>query len=108
MRKARKMGSYIQYLAESEGITEEAMSAILGCKVEEVRELYRGLLYPDYARLCILAERFKVSVSEIIEGNEEIYREQRNKEMGTFENEENRERVLDIIEAYYDIAKSIC
>lgn len=107
MRKARIMGNYIQYLAEREGVAITDLANTLDCTPLKVYELYKGLIYPTFSQLLRLAGIFGVSVQELIDGDLNEYNQTVVHCVSDFENNENKERILDIIEIYFDISSSI-
>lgn len=107
MRNARVMGNYIQYLAENQSISKKAMAEILECSEDNVLELYKGFVYPSFTQITKLADVLSVSVESIVNGDDSVYKNTVVHCMNDFSNEENREKILDIIENYFDIRKSV-
>lgn len=107
MRKARVMGNYVQYLAEQKNITTTDLANVLNCTPSKVSELYKGLVYPTFLQISCLANKLGVSVQELINGNSDVYDQTVVHCMNDFENKENREQILDIIEDYIDILNSV-
>ena len=107
MRKARILGNYVQYLAAKQGITEKDLAETLNCTEFRVLEFYKGLAYPSFSQISNLANKFNVSIEELLNGNMDMYNKTVVHCMNDFDSEENREQILDIIENYIDILNSV-
>lgn len=107
MQKARRMGAHIKYLAEQKGVSNKELASVLGCTETNVLEFYQGWVYPSYGQMLALSKKLNVSINEIVNPNEALYNSLMEEELGEFSDVNNREKILDIIENYYDLAKAI-
>ena len=100
MRDLRLLGSTIRKLSTDNRISEEKMQEVLGCSYDQVSAIYDGRVFPSFGDLQQLASLFGTTVEEMIHGDEAYYEANVVHCMGTFEDTNNREEILDIIEDY--------
>lgn len=93
MKYMRMLGNYIENLSKKNNRKPSELAQLLGCSEDKIYLLYRGLAYPSISQLNKIAEFFSVSLEDILNGNEELYKK-------TFTHGEHSEEILDIIEDY--------
>ena len=104
MKQARMIGRYVEYLVKRKGFSNAEFAEYLGCDENQLEKFYKGRLFASYSQLSKIAKICAVSVCDILEGNEEEYN---NSFSDEFDNPENREIILDIIDSYADIIEAI-
>jgi len=107
VQKARMLGSRIRQLAEQNEIPVSELSTLLGCSEGQVKSLFAGRSFASFQQITALANRFNVSISDILAGDVEQYNQTVAHCMNQFENTENREYILDIIDDYMDVLDAI-
>lgn len=100
MKDLRMLGSMINKLSLDNGLPIDELERVFRCSSEQVQALFEGRLFPSFEELQEFAQRVGTSVAMLLEGDEEYYNKTIVHCMGSFENNENREEVLDIIENY--------
>lgn len=103
MREARIIGNYVQELATKKCITKEELAKKLNCTEYDILKFFKGLSFPSFAQLCSLSDILNVSVEKLMDGDVEVYNSTVVHCMNDFENVENRELILDILENYIDV-----
>ena len=107
MKEARMLGNKIQHLAQNKGLSVSDLSSMLGCDEHQVLSLYKGRAYASYAKIKILAYELGSTVEELLKGDPDVYKATVVHCMHEFENEDNREKILDIIDGYIDIIDAL-
>lgn len=107
MQRARMLGNYIQELAEKKDVSISDLSALLDCEEHQVKSLLKGRSFATFQQLSALAERFGVSVTDLLDGDEVYYNRTVVHCMNHFQNPQNRETILDIIDDYMDILDAV-
>lgn len=107
MQKARVLGNYIQKLAEENRMSVADLSGLLGCGELQTMLLLRGRSFATFEQISKLADRFKVSVQELLDGDTAYYDRTVAHCMNQFQKTENREQILDIIDEYLDIVDAV-
>jgi len=107
LQKARMIGNYVDHLAQRKGISYEELGTEIGCNTQQVRSFLKGRSFVSFSQLVSLAKRLGVSVADILEGDRAVYSATVVHCMNDFEDESNREMVLDIIDDYLDILDSL-
>lgn len=107
MKEARMLGNNIQNLAEKKGLSVSYLSSILDCDEHQVLELFKGRAYASFAKIKILAKELDTTVEELLKGDQKVYNSTVVHCMHEFEDEENREFILDIIDGYIDIMDAL-
>ena len=67
----------------------------------------KGRAYISFEQLSLLATKLKVEVSSLLSGDEDGYNKAVVHCMNNFDNPNNRETILDIIDEYMDILDSV-
>lgn len=107
MKGMRMLGNMIQKLAQEQGKTLEDMSRLLECRTEQVRGVYKGLLFLSFSQLEKVAEYLGVTVNVLLEGDIDHYEKTVVHCVGEFTNPENREKILDIIDDYISLKNAV-
>ncbi|MFI3170247.1 MAG: helix-turn-helix transcriptional regulator [Faecalibacterium sp.] len=107
MRNARIMGNFIEKKANELSLSHADLSGLLGCSTAQVQALFKGQVLTSYNQLTVLAEKFQVSVETLIKGDPAHYESTVVHCMNTFDNPENREKILDIIDQYLDVYNAV-
>ena len=104
MKKARMIGNYIEHRIKNGGLDPSIVAEHIGITEEQLNQFCRGRLLLSFNQLVKLAELFNIAVGQILCGDLEEYD---NSFSDQFDNPENREIILDIIDNYLDIIESI-
>ena len=107
MKKARMLGNYAEYLADQHGLDVSHLSALLSCTENQIQAFYKGRSFPSFSQLSKLSKALDTTPSVLLAGNEKIYNETGVHCMNSFDNPENREKILDIIDDYMDIYNAV-
>lgn len=107
MKEIRKLGNYAENLAREKNISEYDLAMRLGCTPEQIHAFYKGRYYLSFDQLAKLADLMCVSMQELLIGNEDQYNKTVVHYDGIFKKEENRERIMDLIHSYLDIANAV-
>lgn len=107
MKGARVLGNYVQKLAKEQKVTILELSALMGCSEQQVNSFFKGRFFASFRQLEALARQFGVGVQDIIKGDETYYNKTVVHCMEDFENTQNREFILDIIDDYMDIQNAL-
>lgn len=107
MKSARMIGNYALKKADSMGILREDINKTLGFTDHETDAFFCGRLLLTYEQLTDLSALLKTSVENLIQGDEREYSETIVHCMNDFDDENNREIILDIIDDYMDIWDSL-
>ena len=107
MRNARLLGNYVEQLSKKKNLTVSDLSSILKCTESQVRAFFKGLAYASFDQLTALSDALEVGIEDLLNGDKEIYRQTVVHYMNDFQEEENREQILDLIEDYIDIYNSV-
>lgn len=104
MKDLRLLGSMIKKLSKEQNIELED---VLGWNRDQVAAVFDGRLFPSFSELETLSSAFKVSIDDLLRGDEAYYNQEFVHCMGSFENPENRELILDIIDDYIILQSAI-
>lgn len=107
MTNARMLGNYVAYLAKIHKISNSDLSNLVGCTEHQLDMFLRGRAFLSYSKLQKLSNYFGISVEELLVGNQDIYNQAVVHCVKQFNNGNNRELILDIIDQYIDIADAI-
>lgn len=107
MREARIIGNFVQELATKKRITKEELAKKLNCTEYDISKFFKGLAFPSFAQLCTLSDILNVSVEKLMDGDMDVYNRTVVHCMNDFENLDNRELILDILENYVDVLDSV-
>lgn len=107
MKEIRKLGNYAENLARKKKISDCDLAMRLGCSAEQIHAFYKGRYYLSFKQLTKLAKTLDVSVQELLAGDEEQYDRTVVHYDETFKKMENREKIMDLIHSYLDIANAV-
>lgn len=97
MKDLRLLGSTIRKFSQEKHIHIED---ILKCSADEAASILDGRVFPEFSSLQQLSDAFGVSVSELLNGDKDYYNKNFVHCMGAFDDPQNREEILDIIDDY--------
>lgn len=106
MSFVRKIGFAIQQ-ASGDQETSARLCAELGISKQELQKLYKGRLFLTGADLDKVAEVCGISVEALMDTDSTDYDAQVVHCMTKFQNCENREMILDLIDAYIDAKEAL-
>ena len=106
MQKARMLGNNVQWLADKKNVSIEELSSLLNCSENQMRAFFKGRTFASYPQIQILAKKLGVSVATLLKGNEDVYRTVVHC-MNSFDDDSNREKILDIIDDYMDVLNAV-
>ena len=106
MKSARKIGNYAQHRSQEMGISITEINNILGLSDSEINAFFKGRRMLTYDQLMALSELLSTTIKDMIEGDDVLYSESVVHCMNDFDNDANREKILDIIDDYMDIRDS--
>lgn len=107
MKNARVLGNYVQKLATEQNVTVPELSVLMNCSEQQVKAFFKGRFFASFRQLQILARKFDVKVSELIQGDESYYNKTVVDCMEDFQNPQAREDILDIIDDLMDIQNAL-
>ena len=107
MKNMRILGNMIQKLSSEEQVSAAELGEIIHCPAEQVAQLFKGRLLLGLDQLSAVADRFRVSLDELMDGDVNYYRETIVDCMGGFSHDENLEEILDIIDDYLDLRTAV-
>ncbi len=107
MKAARMLGNYVHHLAISKGLSISDLSKILDCNEHQVWALIKGRAYASFPQIKKLSEALETTVENLLQGNQELYNSSVVHCMNDFQNEENRELILDLIDGYIDVVDAV-
>lgn len=104
MSYAREIGFAIQQASTHH---EKELCDVLGITTQELKKLYKGRLFLTGSDLEKIAEVCGVSADSFVEADPAEYDAQVVDCMSDFNNRENREMILDLIDAYIDAREAL-
>lgn len=107
MQHARMIGYRVQKYADAKQVQTHELGTLIDCSDNQMKSFYKGRAFVSFDQLVILANHLGVSVSDFLAGSEDDYNRSVVHCMNGFEDPANREKILDIIDAYLDICDSI-
>ncbi len=107
MKKARMLGNYVESLIEQKKLSISELIGQLGCEKNHFNSFLKGRMFLSYPQLIKLSECLGVSMNELLEGDENYYNKTVVHCMNGFDNPDNREMILDIIDDYMDIVDAV-
>ena len=107
MSHTRELGFAVQQLASRDQKTEEVLRSALGLTPQELRKFYAGRLFLTGADLRKAAEVCGVAPRALLNADREEYDARVVHCMSEFRNRENREMILDLIDAYIDAREAL-
>ena len=107
MQKARMVGNYIQHLAEERHISTNELSELLGCTESQTKSFLKGRALASFEQLQRLAAQCGISAQDILNGDSQAYNKTVVHCMNEFEDNANRELILDLIDEYMDLVDAV-
>lgn len=107
MQQARMLGYRVQKNADSCNVSPLELGKVIGCNELQMKSFFKGRAYISFEQLSLLAKKLKVEVSSLLSGDNEGYNKTVVHCMNDFDNPNNRETILDIIDEYMDILDSV-
>lgn len=108
MSHARELGFTIQQLASQDPSRDAELRNQLHLTELELKKLYAGRLLLTNADLNVVAQICGVKAQELMDADSTEYEKQVVHCMSEFQNRENREMILDLIDAYIDAREALC
>lgn len=103
MQGARMLGHYVQHLAAQKGLSTSDLGNILNCSEEKVYSFFKGRAFASFNQLSALSKTFDISIQDLLKGDKDSYNTSVVHCMNQFDDTENREMILDIIDDYVDV-----
>ena len=103
MQQSRMMGYRVRKYAENNHVSIIDLSKAIGCSEFKFKSFLNGRTFLSFKSLSIIAEKLNVDIATILNGTPMGYDEEVVHCMNKFNNPENREKILDIIDEYVDI-----
>ena len=107
MKEARMLGNYVEHLATQKGLSISDLGSILGCSDNHVCSFIKGRAYASFTQIASLASALGTSIEELLAGDEKKYNSTIVHCMNEFQDTENRESILDLIDNYVDIVDAV-
>lgn len=101
------LGNYVEHLAERKGLSISDLANILGGDERRVKSFIKGRAYASYNQISSLAAMLGTTVEGLLKGDSDAYNATVVHCMNDFQNTANRERILDLIDDYVDIADAV-
>lgn len=103
MQQARMAGNFVEYMAKSKSISNERLCKIIGCEEHQLQSFFKGRSILSFPQMSLIASELGTTVSQILAGDESLYNKTVVHCMNDFDNDKNREKILDIMDNYMDI-----
>ncbi len=100
MKELRIIGSFVEQLSCEKQYSEKKLAEEVGCSYYQFKLFMNGRLMLTFDQMKKLAECLQVSLDELMKGDESYYNKNVVHCMGEFENMQNCEDILDIIDDY--------
>lgn len=100
MQEIREIGSNVQKIMQGCGLSASVVCEHLECTLNQYNAFLEGRMFLSFEQLETLAELFFVDVSTLFEVDVAEYQKNIVHYNGEFENPENLEGILDILEDY--------
>lgn len=107
MKKMRLIGSTIKSVAADHEISLDELGKAIGCDRQQMDAVILGRKICSFDQIRKIADKCEVPVKKILDGDEAYYNQNIVHCMNDFQNEENREDILDIIYDYLDVYDSV-
>ena len=107
MKQARMIGNFVEKKAESAGLGISDLSTALNCTEQKTKSFLKGRAVLSFNQILSLSKLLGTSVNDILAGDEATYNSTVVHCMNDFENTDDREMILDIIDEYMDIRDSV-
>ena len=107
MLQARMMGNHIQNLVRQKNLPLSDLAERLHCSMQQLLSLFKGRAFLSFPQLNALADCLDVPVSDLLQGNAEEYDRTVVHCMNSFQDPNNREKILDLIDDYMDLYDAV-
>ncbi len=107
MKEARMLGFRVGKYADESNVSTFELSEVANCSETQMRAFLKGRVFMSFDQLSAMAKRLGVAVSALLSGRENEYNLSVVHCMNEFEDSQNREKILDIIDEYMDLLDSI-
>lgn len=107
MKQARMIGNFVEQMAKAKAISDESLCELIGISEVQLHRFFKGQVILSFVQLTKLASAFGISISQILNGDEDIYNRTVVHSEGVFSKNENREKILDIIDDYMDLCNTL-
>lgn len=106
MKEIRLIGNCIEKLIKEQGLCTKKVAKAIGVRDNSFQKVLNGRMFLSFEQLEQLAKLLSVTIEELLNGDLEHYNQTIVHCNGTFENEENREEILDIIDMYITLKEA--
>lgn len=107
MKASRMLGNFAEHKIKEKDIAIEQLEKNLHISKEQIIEFYEGRYFLSFIQLKELAKTIDVSIDALLNGNEQEYNSSVVHCMNDFQDNNNREQILDLIDNYLDIYDAI-
>ena len=107
MKQARMLGSYVEELAKRNNVPLASLEEILNCDDHKLRRFFKGRTFASFSQMQAVANLLNVSILDLLEGDKESYKANIVHCNQNFDNDDNREKILDIINDYMDLYEAV-
>lgn len=107
MQKARMLSNYVEYLADKKGLSFSDLGNAIGCDEQKVYSFVKGRSFASFSQISALAKLLGASVTELLSENLEHYNQTVVDCMNEFQDTQNREKILDLIDDYIDVVDAV-
>lgn len=107
MKQARMIGNFVEQMVKAKAISDESLCELIGISEVQLHRFLKGQVILPFAQITKLALVLGVSVSQILNGDEDTYNRTVVHSEGSFSKNENREKILDIIDDYMDLCNAL-
>lgn len=103
----RELGDRIKYFAEVNGFSSCTLGKTLNCSELQIERLYKGLAFASFKQILKLSQMFNVTVEDLIYTEKTKSQYTYVQDTNEFTNNDNKEKILDLIYSYIDIVDSL-
>lgn len=103
MKDLRMMGNIVKKISEEKNIKIEDLANEIECSLENMYSFLNGRMFLAFDQIESISKILDVNIDKILNGDIDYYEETVVHCMGDFENSDNREEILDIIDNYMNL-----
>ena len=103
----RKIGNGIRRLAEEQHVANSKICELLRITDAQLERVYFGRTVLQFEHLKTLAKLFNVQVHDLLHPDEEYYQKHIVHCMTDFDNPNNLEDILNLVDGYIDVVESV-
>lgn len=107
MQQARMLGYRVQKIANSCNVSPLELSKVIKCSEIQMKSFFKGRTFISFEQLSLIAQKLNVDISALLTGDDEGYNSSVVHCMNDFDDPNNRETILDIIDEYMDVLDSV-